>query len=493
MSAGGDAREPAGRVVIGTLGLDQHEVGAVAVSRILMRAGYEVIYLGRFNTPERLVHVAEQEDAQLVGVSVHSWEWTAYADELVRRCHDAGIGLVVGGSVLTETDRADLLARGVDAVFGPYAAERDILDELAAVVARVDDGGLAAATGGSGDGVPAAPLAGRVVAVTGAAHGLGRAYALALVGQGAAVVANDLDSDALARLATAADATGDGAAGRLHAVPGDVSAPGTAERLLEAALSGFGQLHGLVSNAGVLRSGPLLRLDDADLRLLLDVHVAATFRLLRVAGRYWRGEAKAGRTVDASVVLTTSAAGLYGFRAEAAYSAAKAATATLTKVAADEFARFGTRVNAVAPIARTRLTQWLGPAEAGTAGDALAADRVAPVVTWLLSDAASTVTGRVLEVGGGTVSAPRSWEPGESVVLAPGGTPADVDRAVRQALAAVPRPPEILTADAEWHSVGASSARSATDADARVGQRPGGLGDRLRLHGDEPELRPEPR
>ena len=441
------AAEPAGRVVIGTLGLDQHEVGAVAVSRILTRAGYEVIYLGRFNTPERLVHVAEQEDARLVGVSVHSWEWTAYAHELVRRCHEVGIGLVVGGSVLTEADRADLLARGVDAAFGPYAAERDIVDELAAVVRRLEDaGGPATATGASPHGTPGAPLAGRVVAVTGAAHGLGRAYALALVGLGAAVVANDLDADALADLADAAAAAGGG--GRLGVVSGDVTAAGTAERLLDAALSGFGQLHGLVANAGVLRSGPLLRLDDADLRLILDVHVEAAFRLLRVAGRYWRAEARAGRTVDASVVLTTSAAGLYGFRAEAAYSAAKAATATLTRVAADEFARFGTRVNAVAPIARTRLTTWLGPPRGDADGDALAADRVAPVVAWLLSDAAADVTGRVLEAGGGRVSAPRSWEPGTSVVLAPGGTPADVDRAVRQALAAVPGPPDILTADA---------------------------------------------
>ena len=436
----------AGRVVIGTLGLDQHEVGAVAVSRILMRAGYEVIYLGRFNTPERLVHVAEQEDARLVGVSVHSWEWTAYADELVRRCHEVGIGLVVGGSVLTEADRADLLARGVDAVFGPYAAERDILDGLAAVVERIENAGAATTTGRSGDGGAEAPLAGRVVAVTGAARGLGRAYTLALVRQGAAVVANDLDADALAELAAATDVVG---AGRIGAVPGDITAPGTAERLLDAALSGFGELHGLVSNAGALRSGPLLRLDDADLRLVLDVHVAATFRLLRVAGRYWRAAAKAGRGVDASVVLTTSAAGLYGFRAEAAYSAAKAATATLTRVAADEFARFGARVNAVAPIARTRLTPWLGPPPEEDADDALAAERVAPVVGWLLSDAAAGVSGRVLEAGGGRVSVPRSWEPGQSVVLAPGGTPADVDRAVRRALAAVPQPPDILTADAD--------------------------------------------
>ena len=116
-----------GRIVIGTLGLDQHEVGAMAISQFLVRQGYEVIYLGRFNTPERLAAVAEQEDADLIGVSVHSWEFLAYADELVARCRDLGIGLVLGGSVLTDRDQADLIARGADAVFGPYAHEAAML------------------------------------------------------------------------------------------------------------------------------------------------------------------------------------------------------------------------------------------------------------------------------------------------------------------------------------------------------------------------------
>jgi methylmalonyl-CoA mutase, C-terminal domain len=126
-----------GRVVIGTLGLDQHEVGAMAVSQILVRHGYEVIYLGRFNTPRRLAAVAAQEDADIIGVSVHSWEFTAYADELIALCRDLGIGVMFGGSVLTERDSADLTARGVDAVFGAYAAEADMLKQIDAIVARV--------------------------------------------------------------------------------------------------------------------------------------------------------------------------------------------------------------------------------------------------------------------------------------------------------------------------------------------------------------------
>ena len=120
-----------------------------------------------------------------------------------------------------------------------------------------------------------------------------------------------------------------------------------------------------MSNAGLLRSGPILRLDDDDLRLLLDVHVTAAFRLLRVIGGYWRAEAKAGRAVDAAVVLTTSSAGLYGFRAEAAYSAAKAAVAMLARVGADELGRYGAPSTPSRPVARTRLTNWLGEGAGG--------------------------------------------------------------------------------------------------------------------------------
>jgi methylmalonyl-CoA mutase C-terminal domain/subunit len=119
-----------GRVVIGMLGLDQHETGALAVSQLLVRNGFEVVYVGRFNTPEMLAEAAAQEDADVVGVSVHSWELDGYVDELVARCHEAGAAVVVGGSVLTERDRASLTARGVDAVFLAYAGEDEIVPEL---------------------------------------------------------------------------------------------------------------------------------------------------------------------------------------------------------------------------------------------------------------------------------------------------------------------------------------------------------------------------
>jgi len=432
-----------GRIVIGTLGLDQHEVGAMAISRILIRHGYEVIYLGRFNTPERLTAAAEQEDADLVGVSIHSWEYAAYADELLARCRELGMGLVLGGSVLTERDQADLLGRGADAVFGPYASEATMLRQIDAVVRRVragDPPARAHQTSGTQPGRPV-PLAGRTVIVTGAARGLGRAYTLELCRQGAAVVADDIDEAALKEVADAARDL----PGSVHAVVCDVTGPDAPRTLLDAALRVYGQLHGLVSNAGLLRSGPILQLDDSDLRLLLEVHVTAPFRLLRAAGSYWRAEAKAGRAVEAAVVLTTSAAGLYGFRAEAAYSAAKAAVPMLARVGADELGRYGATVNAVAPVARTRLTEWLGEAPASPGDDPLAAEQVAPVIAWLLGPAARTVTGRVLEAGNGQISAPSTWQPGPQFPLPSLMSPEVADVLLPRVLASAAPPPEVLS------------------------------------------------
>lgn len=466
----GAADRRPGRVVIGTLGLDQHEVGAMAISALLVRHGYEVIYLGRFNTPERLADVAEQEDADIVGVSVHSWEFTAYADDLLARCRDLGVGLVFGGSVLTEQDRDDLLARGADAVFGPYAPEDTMLRQIASIVDRVraapsdarpveaspQPGGPMPQSPEQASPVPPSPvpriagpgsgpeaLSGRVVIVTGAARGLGRAYSLELCRQGAAVIATDIDEAELKETAGLG-----GGPGRVHPVVGDITDRQAPRALLDVALRQYGQLHGLVSNAGLLRSGPLLQLTDDDLGLLLDVHVTAAFRLLRVIGGYWRGEAKAGRAIDAAAVLTTSAAGLYGFRAEAAYSAAKAAVAMLTQVAADELGRYGATVNAIAPGARTRMTGWLGERPGGPDSDPWAPEHVAPVVAWLLGPAAREVTGRVIEAGNGQISVPAGWRPGTVHPLPPLMSAAQAQALLPEVLAGAGPGPGLLTPEA---------------------------------------------
>ncbi|MEA2169689.1 MAG: hypothetical protein QOF76_2989 [Solirubrobacteraceae bacterium] len=109
----------------------------MAVARLLMRHGFEVIYLGRFNTPEKFGRVAADEDAEVVGVSVHSWEFLGYADDLVAAAREAGAAVVVGGAVITEGDRAELTRKGVDAVFGSWAGEDQIVTTLDALVAEV--------------------------------------------------------------------------------------------------------------------------------------------------------------------------------------------------------------------------------------------------------------------------------------------------------------------------------------------------------------------
>jgi methylmalonyl-CoA mutase cobalamin-binding domain/chain len=398
-----------------------------------MRHGFEVVYLGRFNTPAKLAAVAEQEDADVVGVSVHSWELAAYAGELVDACHAVGAAVVVGGSVLTEADERALERQGVDATFGPYAPDELIVSRLDELVTRARAGEIATAR----DATDRGALAGRVVIVTGAARGLGAAYVDCLLDEGAAVVANDLDADEL-------DERVDGRQA-LVAVPGDVADAATAPALVKAALARFGRLDAIIANAGVLRSGTLVKVAPEDLDVVYAVHVRGTFLMLQAAARHWRAEAKAGHEVAAAALTTTSSAGLYGFVGEAAYSAAKAAIAALTVVAAEELARYGVTVNAIAPAARTRLTAWMG--EADEDDDPYAAARVAPAAAWLVSDAARDVTGRVFEVGGDAMTIADGWRPAGSAALPRDASPAEVGERLRQLVAGAPAPPPVQRAD----------------------------------------------
>jgi methylmalonyl-CoA mutase cobalamin-binding domain/chain len=429
-----------GRIVVGTLGLDQHEVGAMAVAQLLMRNGFEVVYLGRFNTPEKLARVAEQEDADVVGVSVHSWELASYSADLVSACHAAGAAVVVGGSVLTEDDERALAELGVDATFGPYAPEAGIVARLDELVARVRAGDIEATP------VEPVPVAQRVVVVTGAARGLGRAYVERLLVDGAAVVANDLDADVLADEFANLPA--------LALVPGDVSKPETAGALVKAALDRFGRLDAVIANAGLLRSGPLVRIESRDFDLVQSVHLRGTFLLVQAAARHWRAEAKAGREVAAAMLTTTSSAGLYGFLGEAAYSAAKAGIAALTLVAAEELARYGVTVNAIAPAARTRLTAWLGEAD-DEAADPFAPAHVAPVAAWLVSESARGITGRIFEVGGGQVSLATGWRPGEPLPLPLGASTEEAGALVEGLVRSAPPAWPVQRADAAAVAAGA--------------------------------------
>ena len=128
------------KIYIGTLGMDQHELGAIAVSRLLRDAGMEVVYAGRFNLPPNIVKACMQEDVDIIGLSCHSWEYLYFLPELLAlmKEHEFHIPVVVGGSVITPADSKKLTAMGVAAVFGPGAPEKEILETIKGMIRRVD-------------------------------------------------------------------------------------------------------------------------------------------------------------------------------------------------------------------------------------------------------------------------------------------------------------------------------------------------------------------
>ncbi|MFF4579089.1 SDR family oxidoreductase [Streptomyces sp. NPDC001373] len=262
---------------------------------------------------------------------------------------------------------------------------------------------------------------GRVVVVTGAGRGLGRAHALAFAAEGARVVVNDLGvgldglpgpGNPAARVAEEIRAAG----GEAVAHGGDIATGAGADSLVACALEAFGRLDTLVNNAGFLRDRMLVNLGEDDWDAVMRVHLKGHFLPLRAAAAWWRAEAKAGRPVAARVVNTSSGAGLLGSVGQGNYSAAKAGILGLTLVAAAEMGRYGVQVNAVAPAARTRMTQetfaaTMAAPQAG-AFDAMAPENVSPLVVWLGSTASAGVTGRVFEAEGGRITVMEGWRPG---------------------------------------------------------------------------------
>ncbi len=266
-------------------------------------------------------------------------------------------------------------------------------------------------------------LEGRVVIVTGAGRGLGRAHALAFAAAGAKVVVNDFDpgKDGRPTGESPAEQVVDAirAAGGEAVVNGDDIADWDgAERLVNTAIDGFGRLDVLVNNGGFLRDRMLATMSEEEWDAVIRVHLKGHFAPMRHASTYWRAQAKAGNAVDARVINTSSGAGLLGSIGQGNYAAAKAGIAALTIQAAAEFARYGITVNAIAPAARTRMTVGAGGAMAETMAapeegfDAMAPENVSPLVVWLGSAASAHVTGRVFEVEGGKVSLADGWRHG---------------------------------------------------------------------------------
>ncbi|MFD9861748.1 SDR family oxidoreductase [Streptomyces alboflavus] len=275
---------------------------------------------------------------------------------------------------------------------------------------------------GSGPGPATGICAGRVVIVTGAGRGLGRAHARAYAAEGAWVVVNDLGAGLDGSGSSGDPAHGvveeiRAAGGEAVAHYGDVATPDGAASLVTTALETYGRLDTLVNNAGFLRDRMLVNLEEDDWDAVVRVHLKGHFLPLRHAAAYWRSESKAGRAPRACVINTSSGAGLSGSVGQGCYSAAKAGILGLTLVAAAELAAYGVRVNAIAPAARTRMTErtfadtMAAPVDGGF--DAMAPENVSPLVVWLGSDAAG-VTGRVFEAEAGRITVMEGWRPGPS-------------------------------------------------------------------------------
>ena len=260
-------------------------------------------------------------------------------------------------------------------------------------------------------------LEGKTVIVTGAGRGIGREHALLFAQEGANVVVNDLggaEDGSGAAAGPAEDVAQEirDAGGQAVANGDDVADEEGSARIVAQAIETFGDLHGLVNNAGILRDRVLVNISPEDWDLVVRVNLRGTFLMTRAAGNYWREHSKAGKEVSAAVVNTSSESGVFGNPGQANYAAAKAGIASLTQVASKELKRYGVRVNAILPQARTRLTE-------GAFGDALAAkegefDRwdpanVSPFVVYLTSPL-SEVTGEVFLVGGSRVQRVKPWE-----------------------------------------------------------------------------------
>ena len=289
---------------------------------------------------------------------------------------------------------------------------------------------------------------GRVVVVTGAGGGLGRAHALAFAAAGARVVVNDIGTSREGEGESAAPAQRvvdeiRGLGGEAVANTDDVADWDGARSLIHTALDAWEGLDTLVLNAGFLRDRMLTTMSIDEWDAVIRVHLRGHFAPLRHAASFWREESKAGRDVQARVVMTSSGAGLLGSVGQGNYSAAKSGILGLMLVASAELRRYGVTVNAIAPAARTRMTEAvmadaMRRPESGF--DAMAPENVSPLVVWLGSAASGEVTGRCFEVEGGMVGLADGWQHGPKVDKGDRWLPEELGSVVRELVVKAPPP-----------------------------------------------------
>lgn len=252
----------------------------------------------------------------------------------------------------------------------------------------------------------------RTVIITGAGGGLGRAYAQELAANGANVVVNDINADAATEVAEGIQANG----GSALANTGDITSIDGAKAIVAEAVEKFGDVQGVVNNAGVTRDRMFIKLSEQEWDDIMRVHLRGHFCLANVLANRWRDQSKNGEAVDARIINTTSGAGLQGSIGQSNYSAAKGGIATLTLVQSAELGRYGITANALAPAARTSMTEAvfadMMKEPEGDEFDPFDPANVGQLVVWLCSPKSAHVSGRVFETQGGELSVADGWKTG---------------------------------------------------------------------------------
>jgi NAD(P)-dependent dehydrogenase (short-subunit alcohol dehydrogenase family) len=272
-------------------------------------------------------------------------------------------------------------------------------------------------------------LEGKVAIVTGSGRGIGREEALLMARHGASVVVNDLgahfDGTGKATDTPAQDVVSEikKNGGRAVANGESVSDFKGAKRIIECALDNFGKLNIVVNNAGILRDRMIFNMAEEDWDAVIAVHLKGTFNMSRHACEYWREQHKTGNVLNGRIINTSSDAGLLGNVGQSNYGAAKAAVAAMAIIIGQEMKKYGVTANAIAPIARTRLTVDATPSTAALMGgpvgegefDVFNPRNVAPLVAWLASDDAAGCNGEVFRVGGSSVWPMKGWNSGSRI------------------------------------------------------------------------------